>query len=126
MNNISDVIPAGYDILNSRLEEVSVFKEDDKFFLNLRYRYKTKKGEVRDIIFPKVNLPFKSHILPQVHKSIDGPCGFDCPIHIEAESEPLLNMDENGYKIINKTIGKEMTLDEISKALSYNVIIKED
>lgn len=128
VNNISNVMPVKDNIVHSQLKEASVIKEDEHFYLCLRYQYETNDGEIHDLIFPKVDLPYSNHIIPDVRISMYW-CDFDSASRLIPNTDYVMRIgkafDTEGV-IINRTVGKAMTLDEISKALGYKVILKED
>lgn len=107
-----------------KLMDVKLIKEGDNYFLNLTYQHEDDKAVYETVIY-KAHLPINTHGFNY--------CEFDFGIHAKKEraidigfGELRLLMDEKGRMLITEVVEektKEMTIEEIEKALGHKVKI---
>lgn len=123
---------------NAELYSITPFKEKDRWYLKLIYKYENREGK-HTVVIPKATVPFAQESVPYVHSqmpyfpnnqfALDHPytdCGDSmllyeatCALAIErGAEEPACYFD-----IITEYASREMTLDEIEKELGYKVKI---
>ena len=119
----------------AELSNIIPFKEDDRWYLKLVYKYEDKKGKHTAVI-PKAALPFDQELIPNII-SVPSYYGGICERpYINCMSSMILHegacslASERGLKdpayyfdIITEPTYREMTLDEIEKKLGYKVKI---
>ena len=123
---------------NAELTSITPFKEDDRWYLKLIYRYEDKVGK-HTVVIPKAELPFVQTSVPYPnsripyfpnsqfaleHPYID--CGDSMPLHEAVCALAIERGAENPacyFDIITEYTSREMTLDEIEKELGYKVKI---
>lgn len=119
-----------------KLTNIVPFKEDNRWYFKLVYKYEDKKGK-HTVVIPKALVPFAQEYIPRINylgpfceKSVH-----DFP-YINCRDSMLLHESvcdlaiERGLKtpaccfdIITEYAPREMTLDEIEKELGYKVKI---
>ena len=123
---------------NAELYSIIPFKEKDRWYLKLIYKYKDKTGK-HTVVIPKAAVPFVQGCVPYVNRSIpyfpDSQFASEHPYITCNNSMPLYESvcslaSERGAKepacyfdIITEYATREMTLDEIEKELGYKVKI---
>lgn len=118
---------------NAELSNIIPFKEDNRWYLKLVYKYEDKKGKHTAVI-PKVGLPFDQGHMPNiiaVPSYFGGICEspyIDCMDSMLLYEGVCSLASERGLKdpgyyfdIITEPAYREMTLDEIEKKLGYKV-----
>lgn len=120
---------------NAELTSITPFKEDDRWYLKLIYKYENENGK-HTVVIPKASIPFSQQCLPIIRSSPSyNEYLEECP-YIECRDSMMLHKStcdlasERGVKepayyfnIITEYATKEMTLDEIEKELGYKVKI---
>lgn len=120
---------------NAELTSITPFKEDDRWYLKLIYKYENENGK-HTVVIPKASIPFSQRYLPVIRSSPSYDEYFlECP-YIDCSDSMMLYQStcdlasERGVKepayyfnIITEYATKEMTLDEIEKELGYKVKI---
>ena len=123
---------------NAELYSIIPFKENDRWYLKLIYKYEDKKGK-HTVVIPKAAVPFVQGCVPYVHSQIpyfpnsqfalDHPyidCGDSMPLY---EATCVLASERGAetpacyFDIITEYATREMTLDEIEKELGYKIKI---
>lgn len=123
---------------NAELYSIIPFKEKDRWYLKLIYKYKDKEGK-HTVVIPKAAVPFAQGYIPHVHSQIpyfpNSQFALEHPYINCNDSMPLYESvcslaSERGAKepacyfdIITEYATREMTLDEIEKELGYKVKI---
>ena len=121
---------------NANLSNIIPFKEDDRWYFKLIYKYEDEKGK-HTVVFPKVAIPFEQLNLPVIkplYASYDqhflDPPYMDCNYSMKLYKSVCDLAIERGVKepsyyfdIITEYSTKEMTLEEIEKKLGYKVKI---
>lgn len=123
----------------AELTSITPFKEDDRWYLKLVYKYEDKEGNKHTVVIPKATVPVAQGVIPYINT----PCPyvpyslfeFDRP-YINCSDSMLLHKSvcdlasERGvetpayyFDIITEYASREMTLDEIEKELGYKVKI---
>lgn len=123
---------------HAELYSITPFKENDRWYLKLVYKYEDKKGK-HTVVIPKAAVPFSQGRVPYINT----PCPYD-PNSPFASDRPYINCSdsmllykfvcdlasERGvetpayyFDIITEYASREMTLDEIEKELGYKVKI---
>ena len=119
---------------NVELSSIIPFKEDERWYLKLIYKYEDKRGR-HTVVIPKAAIPFAQGSLPIIKSSSYNEYLFehsymisDYPMSLYRSVCDLAN--KRGVKqpsyyfdIIIEYAVKEMTLDEIEKKLGYKVKI---
>lgn len=124
---------------HAELTSINPFKEDDRWYLKLVYRYEDKEGNKHTVVIPKATVPVAQGVIPYIN--MPAPCylnnqfAFDRP-YINCSDSMLLHKSvcdlasERGvetpayyFDIITEYASREMTLDEIEKELGYKVKI---
>ena len=123
---------------NAELYSIIPFKEKDRWYLKLIYKYENKEGK-HTVVIPKATVPFVQTCVPYVNRSIpyfsDSPSASEYP-YIDCNDSMTLyeatcalaseRGDENPacyFDIITEYASREMTLDEIERELGYKVKI---
>lgn len=119
----------------AELSNIIPFKEDDRWYLKLVYKYEDKKGK-HTVVIPKAALPFDQGLIPNiitVPSYYSGICEhpyIDCMSSMFLHEGACSLASEYGFKdpayyfdIITEPTYREMTLDEIEKKLGYKVKI---
>lgn len=120
---------------NAELTSITPFKEYDRWYLKLIYKYENENGK-HTVVIPKASIPFNQQCLPIIRSSPSyNECLAECP-YIECSDSMVLlkstcdlaserGVEEPAYyfNIITEYATKEMTLDEIEKELGYKVKI---
>lgn len=123
---------------NAELYSITPFKENDRWYLKLIYKYEDKKGK-HTVVIPKAAIPFNQEGVPYVNSRIpyfpNSQFTLDHPYITCNDSMPLYESvsglaRERGieapacyFDIITEYASREMTLDEIEKELGYKVKI---
>lgn len=123
---------------NAELYSITPFKENDRWYLKLIYKYEDKVGK-HTVVIPKAAVPFTQGCVPYVHSQIpyfpNSQFALDRPYINCNDSMSLYEAvcglaNERGVKtpacyfdIITEYTSREMTLDEIEKELGYKVKI---
>ena len=121
---------------NVELYNITPFKENECWYLNLIYKYEDEDGNKHTVVIPKVLIPFSQQDLPVIRSSPSyNECLLERP-YIDCRDSMMLYKStcdlasERGVKepayyfnIITEYATKEMTLDEIEKELGYKVKI---
>ena len=123
---------------NAELYSIISFKEKDRWYLKLIYKYKDKTGK-HTVVIPKAAIPFVQTSVPYVHSQIpyfsnsqfasEHPyidCGDSMPLYeatCALASERGAKEPACYFDIITEYATREMTLDEIEKELGYKVKI---
>ena len=122
---------------SAKLKKVEAYKENDRWFLRLIYEYRSDNGEIFEMEFPKVALPFVQNMVPDIINAYnDTNCLWDKAYYIRAflsyvhgvDCIPMLEGKStiaNNAKgcFIRKTICRRMTVEDIEKELGYKVEI---
>ena len=120
---------------NAELTSITPFKEDDRWYLKLIYKYENENGK-HTVVIPKASIPFSQQCIPIIRSSPSyDEYLAECP-YIECSDSMVLlkstcdlaserGVEEPAYyfNIITEYATKEMTLDEIEKELGYKVKI---
>lgn len=120
---------------NAELTSITPFKEDDRWYLKLIYKYEDENGK-HTVVIPKTSIPFSQRYLPVIKSSPSyNEYLLECP-YMDCRDSMMLYKStcnlasERGVKepacyfdIITEYATKEMTLDEIEKELGYKVKI---
>ena len=123
---------------NAELCSITPFKENDRWYLKLIYKYEDKIGK-HTVVIPKAELPFAQTSVPYPNSRIpyfpNSQFALEHPYIDCQDSMPLYEAvcdlaSERGAKspacyfdIITEYASREMTLDEIEKELGYKVKI---
>lgn len=123
---------------NAELYSITPFKENDRWYLKLIYKYEDKVGK-HIVVIPKAAIPFVQTSVPYVNSRIpyfpNSQFALEHPYINCNDSMPLYEAvcslaSERGAKtpacyfdIITEYTSREMTLDEIEKELGYKVKI---
>ena len=123
---------------NAELTSITPFKEKDRWYLKLIYKYKDKTGK-HTVVIPKAAVPFAQTFVPYPNNIqipfLHSQCAFEHPYIRCNDSMPLYESvcglaSERGAKepacyfdIITEYATREMTLDEIERELGYKVKI---
>ena len=123
---------------NAELYSIIPFKEKDRWYLKLIYKYKDKTGK-HTVVIPKAAVPFAQTFVPYPNNIqipfVRSQWAFEHPYIRCNDSMPLYESvcslaSERGAKepacyfdIITEYATREMTLDEIEKELGYKVKI---
>ena len=123
---------------NAELYSIIPFKEKDRWYLKLIYKYEDKAGK-HTVVIPKAAIPFVQTSVPYVHSQIpyfpnsqfasEHPyidCGDSMPLYeatCALASERGAKEPACYFDIITEYATREMTLDEIEKELGYKVKI---
>lgn len=124
---------------DTNLYNIIPFKEDDRWYLKLIYKYEDKKGK-HTVVIPKAAIPFEQLNLPIIktlypsyssyNKCFLDPPYIDCNYSMELYDSFCDLAIERGVKepacyfdIITEYATKEMTIEEIEKELGYKVKI---
>ena len=116
---------------NIELDSITPFKENERWYLQLVYKYENNMGK-HTVVIPKASLPFAQWTLPNIDGR--GPYYTNhymiCSDTITLHSSTCDLAIERGvtdqscyFDIITKYNTREMTLDEIEKELGYKVKI---
>ena len=116
---------------NVELASITPFKENERWYLKLVYKYENKMGK-HTVVVPKTSLPFPQWTLPNIDGR--GPYNVNhymiCSDMITLHSSTCDLAIERGvtdqscyFDIITEYNTREMTLDEIEKELGYKVKI---
>ena len=123
---------------NAELYSITPFKEDDRWYFKLIYKYEDKRGK-HTVVIPKAAVPFSQGCIPNVHSQIpyfpnsqfalERPY-IDCQDSMSLYESVCDLASERGdetpacyFDIITEYAPREMTLDEIEKELRYKVKI---
>lgn len=119
----------------AELSNIIPFKEDDRWYLKLVYKYEDKKGK-HTVVIPKAALPFDQELIPNiitVPSYFSGVCErpyIECMESIVLYEGTCSLASERGLKdpgyyfdVVTDPAYREMTLDEIEKKLGYKVKI---
>ena len=129
INNFSDK--------SAKLKKVEAYKENDRWFLRLIYEYQNDNGEIFEMEFPKMVLPFVQDMVPEIINAYnDTNCLWDKAYYIRAflsyvhgvDCIPVLPgkstiVDNAEGCFIRKSICKRMTVEDIEKELGYKIEI---
>lgn len=119
---------------NVELYSITPFKENERWYLKLIYKYENENGK-HTVIIPKAAIPFAQGSLPIIKSSSYNEYLFEHPYMNSDYPMSLYNSvcdlaNERGVKqpsyyfdIITEYATKEMTIDEIEKELGYKVKI---
>ena len=123
---------------NAELTSITPFKEDDRWYLKLVYKYEDKRGK-HTVVIPKAAIPFVQTRVPYPNSQIpyfpNSQFALEHPYIDCQDSMPLYEATcdlaiERGaeepacyFDIITEYASREMTLDEIEKELGYKVKI---
>ena len=123
---------------NAELCSITPFKENDRWYLKLIYKYEDKVGK-HTVVIPKAAVPFVQTYVPYINSQIpfcnNSQLTFEHPYIRCNDLMPLYEAacglaNERGVKtpacyfdIITEYASREMTLDEIEKELGYKVKI---
>ncbi len=123
---------------NAELCSITPFKENDRWYLKLIYKYEDKVGK-HTVVIPKAAVPFAQGCVPYVNSKIpyfpNSQFASEHPYITCDDSMPLYESvcglaSERGvetpacyFDIITEYASREMTLDEIEKQLGYKVKI---
>ena len=123
---------------NAELYSIIPFKEKDRWYLKLIYKYENKEGK-HTVVIPKAAIPFVQTCVPYVHSQIPyfpnsqfalEPPYIDCSDSMTLYEATCALASERGdeapacyFDIITEYASREMTLDEIEKELGYKVKI---
>ena len=119
------------DERNVELDSITPFKENERWYLKLVYKYENNMGK-HTVVIPKASLPFPQWTLPNIDGR--GPyytnhymiCSDMITLHISACDLAIERgvTDQSCYfDIITEYNTREMTIDEIEKELGYKVKI---
>ena len=123
---------------NAELYSITPFKEKDRWYLKLIYKYENKEGK-HTVVIPKATVPFAQGYVPYVHSqtpyfpnsqfALESPY-IDCNDSMTLYQSVCDLASERGaetpacyFDIITEYTTREMTLDEIEKELGYKVKI---
>lgn len=119
----------------AELSNIIPFKEDDRWYLKLVYKYEDKKGK-HTVVIPKAAFPLDQDLIPNIITVPSYYSGICERPYIECRGPMILHegtcslASERGLKdsayyfdIITEPTYREMTLDEIEKKLGYKVKI---
>ena len=123
---------------HAELYSITPFKENDRWYLKLIYKYENKQGK-HTVVIPKAAVPFSQECAPYVHTQIpyfpnsqftlENPY-IDCQDSMPLYEATCALASERGaeapacyFDIITEYASREMTLDEIEKELGYKVKI---
>lgn len=119
----------------AELSNIIPFKEDDRWYLKLVYKYEDEKGK-HTVVILKAAIPFAQGYLPSItsmpsyfNGSLEHPfinCYDSMPLYESVcalASERGLKDPGCCFDIITEPAYREMTLDEIEKELGYKVKI---
>lgn len=120
---------------DAELSNILPYREDGKWFLKLIYKYENENGE-HTVVIPKTSIPFNQQCLPVIKSSpsyneylLERPY-IDCSDSMMLYKSTCDLAIERGVKepayyfnIITEYASREMTLDEIEKALGYKIKI---
>lgn len=118
------------------LTSIVPFKEDDRWYFKLVYKYEDKKGK-HMVVIPKALVPFAQEYVPRINypapfyeKRVYGYPYINCSDSMFLHESVCDLATERGLKtpaccfdIITEYAPREMTLDEIEKELGYKVKI---
>lgn len=118
--------------IHATIEEVRAYyrKDSNCWYLTVTYSYKDKDGSSKELEIPAIPLPLPQNHLPVIRDT-------DCGPSILFESEVMLKMstchnldgsplrEPKGFFSIKQMI-KDMTKDDIEKALGYPINIIEE
>ena len=124
---------------DANLSNIIPFKEDDRWYLKLIYKYEDEKGK-HTVVIPKAAIPFEQLNLPVIkplypsyssyNQCFLDPPYIDCNYSMQLYNSVCDLAIERGVKepscyfdIITEYATKEMTLEEIEKELGYKVKI---
>lgn len=121
---------------NVELSSIIPFREDDRWYLKLIYKYDDENNNKHMFIIPKASLPFDQRCIPPINW-IHGYIGnlaqpyINCKTMIvlhnavyTPESEPgEAKMEGIYFDIVTEHAAKEITLADIEKELGYKVKI---
>ena len=115
---------------NAELTSITPFKEDDRWYLKLIYKYEDKVGK-HTVVIPKAEVPFVQTSVPYPNSqfALERPyidCGDSMPLYeavCALASERGAEEPACYFDIITEYASREMTLDEIEKELGYKVKI---
>lgn len=123
---------------NAELTSITPFKENDRWYLKLIYKYEDKIGK-HTVVIPKAEVPFVQTGIPYPNSRIPyfptSQFALEHPYINCNDSMPLYESvcslaSERGaeepacyFDIITEYASREMTLDEIEKELGYKVKI---
>lgn len=124
---------------NAELYSITPFKENDRWWLKLIYKYEDKVGNKHTVVIPKAAVPFAQGCVPYVNSRIPY-----FPNSQFALEHPYINCNDSMhlyesvcglasdrgaktpacyFDIITEYTPREMSLDEIEKELGYKVKI---
>ena len=123
---------------HAELTSITPFKEDDRWYLKLVYKYEDKKGK-HIVVIPKATVPVSQGVIPLINT----PDPYYSNNQFASE-RPYIRCDDSMslyegtsdlaskrgvetpacyFDIITEYASREMTLDEIEKELGYKVKI---
>lgn len=111
--------------LKPGLEDVKLYKENNKYYFDLRYIV-IEDGAYYRIRFPKVKVLFNNNA-PTVYSEssiFDFGDSYTSTLQLFSNDRFYIYPDRTGVKVIKifiKNIRKKMTLEEIEKELGYEV-----
>ena len=122
---------------SAKLKKVEAYKENDRWFLRLIYEYQNDNGEIFEMEFPKMVLPFVQNMVPEIINAYnDTNCLWDKAYYIRAflsyvhgvDCIPMLEgkstiADNAEGCFIRKSICRRMTVEDIEKELGYKIEI---
>lgn len=140
------LVPGYEKMTDVKLVKAHVFCEEDRLYLSLTYAFRDPNGNKRELLLPKIKLPFRETELPRIHYNEYNSVGrfVRTDYYIPSDDLPIERHDgtvtdykgnEHSYKDVAyidrivKYAVKEMTQEEIEKELGYKVKIvseKED
>lgn len=107
---------------NAELYSITPFKENDRWYLKLIYKYEDKVGK-HIVVIPKAAIPFVQTSVPYVNSRIPYfyiNCNDSMPLYeavCSLASERGAKTPACYFDIITEYTSREMTLDEIEKEL---------
>ena len=122
---------------SAKLKKVEAYKENEKWYLRLIYEHHNDNGEIFEMEFPKVALPFVQNMVPDIINAYnDTNCPWDKAYYIRAflsyvqgaDCIPVLPgkstiVDNAKECFIIKSICRRMTVEDIEKELGYKIEI---
>lgn len=115
---------------HAELYSITPFKENDRWYLKLIYKYENKQGK-HTVVIPKAEVPFVQTSVPYPNNqfALERPyidCGDSMPLYeavCDLASERGAEEPAYYFDIVIECASREMTLDEIEKELGYKVKI---
>lgn len=132
------------DAKNVKLEWCLVYEDKDEFgverlYLRISYSYEDNFGNKKELVIPKIELPFRSDLLPHIVEDVSTPwqnhpryfiktreSGLECEkveeVIVAGENgEPVKCKNTAFVEAIRERAVKKMTLSEIEEKLGYKV-----